>query len=88
MCIPLQMVRAYLPFSTDVFRALTLSSAGLITGITGAAGDLGGIFFLLIARYSGTDYGRVFWLIGVLVIALNLLVVWIAPIPKGQLGGR
>ncbi|MDI1490244.1 MAG: hypothetical protein OHK93_001444 [Ramalina farinacea] len=64
------------------------TSNGLITGVTGAAGDLGGILFLLIARYSGVDYGRVYWLIGVIVIAVNVLVIWIRPIPKGQLGGR
>ncbi|KAL6714789.1 hypothetical protein ACLMJK_007049 [Lecanora helva] len=61
---------------------------GIITGLTGAAGDLGGIVFLLIARYSGTNYGRIFWIIGVIDIAGNVLVSWIRPIPKGQLGGR
>ena len=61
---------------------------GIITGLTGASGDLGGIVFLLIARYSGVDYGRVFWIIGVISIAGNILVAWIRPIPKGQLGGR
>ena len=62
--------------------------SGLVTGVTGASGDLGGIVFLLIARYSGTNYGQVFWSIGVITIGLNLAVVWIRPIPKGQLGGR
>lgn len=61
---------------------------GLITGVTGAAGDLGGVAFLLIARFSGVHYGRVFWIIGSISIAGNLLVSWIRPIPKGQLGGR
>ena len=61
---------------------------GLITGVTGAAGDLGGIVFLLIYRYSDTDYGKVFWTVGIITIAGNLLVSWITPIPKGQLGGR
>ena len=56
--------------------------------MTGAAGDLGGIIFLLISRYSHTDYGRTFWLIGVMVIAVNMVVAWIPPIPRGQLGGR
>lgn len=62
--------------------------SGLITGVTGAAGDLGGIVSLLIYRYSGTDYGRVFWIVGIVTIAGNLLVSWIRPVPKGQLGGR
>ena len=61
---------------------------GLITGVTGAAGDFGGIVFLLVHRYSGTDYARVFWIVGIITIAGNLLVSWIRPIPKGQLGGR
>ena len=56
--------------------------------MTGAAGDLGGIVFLLIYRYSGTNYGRVFWIVGIITIVGNLLVSWIRPIPKGQLGGR
>ncbi|CAD6585484.1 MAG: hypothetical protein ASARMPREDX12_002011 [Alectoria sarmentosa] len=64
------------------------TSNGLITGVTGAAGDLGGIVFLLIYRYSGTDYARVFWIVGIITILGNWLVAWIRPIPKGQLGGR
>ena len=56
--------------------------------MTGAAGDLGGIVFLLIARYNGTNYAKVFWIIGVICIACNVGVAWIRPIPKGQLGGR
>ena len=56
--------------------------------MTGAAGNLGGIVFLLIARYDGTNYPRLFWIIGVVVIAVNLAVSRIQPIPKGQLGGR
>lgn len=65
-----------------------MHNLGLITGVTGAFGDLGGIAFLLIARYSGTNYDRVFWLIGVITVGLNLAVAWIRPIPKEQLGGR
>lgn len=56
--------------------------------MTGASGDLGGIVFLLIARYSGVNYGRVFWLIGVITVGGNVLVSWIRPVPKSQLGGR
>ncbi|KAL8906088.1 MAG: hypothetical protein Q9171_006410 [Xanthocarpia ochracea] len=66
------------------------TSNGLITGVTGAAGNLGGIVFLLIGRYTSdaADHPKVFWLIGIITIAGNLLVAWIRPIPKGQLGGR
>ena len=63
---------------------LIIDAAGLITGVTGAAGDLGGIVYLLIARYNGTDYAKVFWLVGIVNIALSLLVAWIRPVPKGQ----
>jgi NNP family nitrate/nitrite transporter-like MFS transporter len=61
---------------------------GIISGITGAAGNLGGIVFAIIFRYLGTDYGKTIWIIGVMTIGLNLLVCWIPPIPKGQIGGR
>lgn len=63
-------------------------TAGLITGVTGAAGDLGGILFLIVARFQGHDYGRTCWIVGILVLGLNLLTIWVRPIPKGQLGGR
>ena len=55
-----------------------------MTGVAGAAGDLGGIFYLLIARDNGTHYAKVFWIVGIVNIALSLLVVWIRPVPKGQ----
>lgn len=70
--------------------AATKSVLGLITGVTGAAGNLGGIVFLLIGRYTdnSADYPKMFWIIGAITIGGNLLVAWIRPIPKGQLGGR
>ena len=61
---------------------------GLITGVAGAAGDLGGIVYLLILRYNGKDYSKVIWIVGVINIALSLSIAWVRPIPKGQLGGR
>lgn len=77
-----------LPFSWST--ADTDWPLGLITGVTGAAGNLGGIIFLLIARYSkdSANYPQVFWIIGIITIVGNSLVAWICPIPKGQLGGR
>lgn len=56
--------------------------------MTGASGNLGGIVFLLISRYNGLNYSKLFWLIGVICIGLTVLVLPIRPIPKGQLGGR
>lgn len=61
---------------------------GIISGVTGAAGNLGGIIFAIIFRYNGTDYAKTFWIIGVLTIAINLAICWIKPIPNGQIGGR
>ncbi|KAL8961377.1 MAG: hypothetical protein Q9183_005316, partial [Haloplaca sp. 2 TL-2023] len=66
------------------------TSNGMITGVTGAAGNLGGIVFLLIGRYTenSADYPKMCWIIGAICIAGNILVAWIRPIPKNQLGGR
>ena len=61
-----------------------LPAIGLITGVTGAAGDLGGIVYLLIARFQGVHYAKVFWVVGIVNIGLSLLVAWIRPVPKGQ----
>ena len=64
---------------------LTIDASGIITGVAGAAGDLGGIVYLLVARYNGHDYAKVFWTVGVVNIAASLLIAWIRPVPKGQL---
>ena len=61
---------------------------GIVSGCTGASGNLGGIVFAIIFRYLGTDYAKVFWIIGVMTIAINLSLSWIKPIPKGQIGGH
>ena len=61
---------------------------GIVSGITGGVGNLGGIIFAIIFRYNGKDYGKVFWIIGIMTIAINLCLCWIKPIPKGQIGGR
>lgn len=61
---------------------------GVVSGFIGAAGNFGGIIFAIIFRYNGTHYARVFWIMGVMIIALNLMFIWVRPIPKGQIGGR
>lgn len=66
----------------------TKATHGLITGVTGAAGDLGGIVYLLIARYNGTYYVKVFRIVGIAIIAASLMVASIQPVPKGQLKTR
>lgn len=67
---------------------LTFLTSGLITGVAGAAGDLGGIVYLLVARYNGNNYAKVFWIVGVVNITVSLLIAWIRPVPKGQLKAR
>ncbi|KAL1844193.1 hypothetical protein VTJ49DRAFT_3849 [Mycothermus thermophilus] len=63
---------------------------GLLSGVTGAGGNLGGVVFAIIFRFmdGGKNYAKGFWVTGVMHIALNLLVCWVPPIPKGQIGGR
>ncbi|KAF2714539.1 nitrate transporter-like protein [Pleomassaria siparia CBS 279.74] len=61
---------------------------GILSGLVGAAGNLGGIIFAIIFRYDGTHYARTFWIMGTIIIALNLAFVWVRPTPKGQIGGR
>ena len=60
---------------------------GVISGITGASGNFGGIIFAVIFLEVG-DYAKSIWIIGIIIIAINVAVSWIPPIPKGQIGGR
>lgn len=60
---------------------------GIVSGVTGAAGNFGGIIFAIVFRYGG-NYARAIWIIGLIIIGLNLATCWIKPIPKGQIGGR
>ena len=63
---------------------------GILSGLTGAGGNLGGVIFAVIFRFmgSGSDYAKGLWIIGIIHIVLNVAVCWIPPIPKGQIGGR
>ncbi|KGQ12354.1 Nitrate transporter [Beauveria bassiana D1-5] len=63
---------------------------GVVSGVTGAGGNLGGVIFAIVFRFMdhGKSYAKALWVIGVMHIALNLAVCWIAPVPKGQVGGR
>lgn len=63
---------------------------GIVSGVTGAGGNLGGVVFAIIFRFmdQGKGYGRALWVIGVIHIGVNLAVSWISPVPKGQVGGR
>ncbi|GIZ38436.1 hypothetical protein CKM354_000185300 [Cercospora kikuchii] len=61
---------------------------GVLSGIVGAVGNLGGVIYAIVFRYHGTDYAESFWITGVMVIGLNLVLCWVRPVPKGQAGGR
>ncbi|KAJ9157407.1 Nitrate transporter [Pleurostoma richardsiae] len=63
---------------------------GIVSGLTGAGGNLGGVIFAIIFRFvgSGSDYATAFWIIGCIHVGINVLLTWVPPIPKGQIGGR
>ena len=62
---------------------------GIISGITGASGNFGGIIFSIIIKSLGNKkYGEAIWIMGVISIIVNVVVFVIPPIPKNQIGGR
>ncbi|KAK8049083.1 nitrite transporter [Apiospora phragmitis] len=63
---------------------------GVLSGTTGAVGNLGGVVFAIVFRFmdGGTNYAKALWVIGLIHIGLNLALCWVPPLPKGQLGGH
>lgn len=61
---------------------------GVVSGFTGASGNFGGIIFSIIFRYAKGGNPQAIYIIGAITIGLNVLVSWIRPVPKGQIGGR
>ena len=59
---------------------------GVVSGFTGACGNLGGIVFAIFIRYHGDDYDKSMWIIGVMVIAINVAVCWIKPTATSHIG--
>ena len=59
-----------------------------MTGTIGASGTLGGIVYALVARALGTEYQKLFWIMGACAIGANIVVMWIRPLPQYQRGGR
>ncbi|KAK3214009.1 hypothetical protein GRF29_28g1787169 [Pseudopithomyces chartarum] len=57
---------------------------GIVSGLVGASGNLGGIIFAIIFRYNGTHYARVFWIMGCIIIGLNVAFLWVPPISRAQ----
>ncbi|KAG2059535.1 nitrate transporter [Suillus hirtellus] len=50
------------------------NSNGFMTGIVGAMGNLGGIFFAIIFRFQPYPLGRAFQIAGVIALGVNLLL--------------
>lgn len=61
---------------------------GVVSGITGAVGNLGGIIFAIVFRFHGTHYADSIRIVGFIMIGMNLVLAWVNPLPKGQVGGR
>lgn len=63
---------------------------GVVSGFTGAFGNLGGVVFAVLFRFmdEGRDYARAFWVMGCIHVGLNVVTGWIRPIPKWPVGGR
>lgn len=61
---------------------------GIVSGMTGATGNLGGIVFAIIFRYMKRDYAKSFWITGVIGLAMNVVFIPIPPVSKRQIGGR
>lgn len=60
---------------------------GVVSGFTGASGNLGGIVFAIIFRY-GSSFASSIWVIGAICVGINVAVCWVQPVPKGQIVGR
>ena len=54
---------------------------GVVSGMVGASGNLGGIFFGLAFRFNKMNYHKAIWQIGVTILAIQLAICWI-PMPK------
>jgi NNP family nitrate/nitrite transporter-like MFS transporter len=53
--------------------------------MVGGFGNLGGIIFAIIFRYSHHDYARGIWILGVISMAVFISVSWVRPVPKSQM---
>ncbi|EME77557.1 uncharacterized protein MYCFIDRAFT_97848 [Pseudocercospora fijiensis CIRAD86] len=60
---------------------------GVVSGVTGASGNLGGIVFAGVFRCVGEDMRKGIWIVGVVILGVNAVVCWVRPVPKGNFGG-
>lgn len=51
------------------------SSNGVMTGIVGAMGNLGGVWFALMFRFQPSPFGKAFWIAGVVTMVTSVLLV-------------
>jgi len=61
---------------------------GVLSGTVGAMGNFGGVIFAILFRFHGTNYAESFWIMGCMIIGFNVVMAWVPPLPKGQIGGR
>jgi NNP family nitrate/nitrite transporter-like MFS transporter len=63
---------------------------GIVSGLTGAGGNLGGVLFAVVFRFmeGGTDYAKGFWVIGVVNLVVCAAVSWIPPLPTSKVRVR
>jgi NNP family nitrate/nitrite transporter-like MFS transporter len=66
---------------------------GIVSGITGAFGNFGGIMFAVVFRFTLNSKGMAdtphgMWIIGCIILGIQAVTCWVPPIPKGQIGGR
>jgi NNP family nitrate/nitrite transporter-like MFS transporter len=47
---------------------------GIVSGVTGASGNIGGVLFNLAFRFYGTDYHKALWIIGIFCLGANLAI--------------
>ncbi|KZT38056.1 nitrate/nitrite porter [Sistotremastrum suecicum HHB10207 ss-3] len=57
------------------------NSNGVMSGIVGAMGNLGGVFFALVFRFQPVPRGKAYWICGIVAVVVNLGLMPI-PVPE------
>lgn len=58
-----------------------IDANGFMSGIVGASGNLGGIFFALVYRFQPHPFGKATWICGIVALVVNVCLVGIR-VPK------